>query len=178
MLALILGSQFAIPWMFPLSIILFGLGMLGEGIEILFFQRVTFFQVLSDEYGDWDWGDANIPWAFTFMVIGGGLLYLGVIRALGLSPSLLAYLKQHPASLLIGLALPSSGAGVALMIGPPDWNASRKTQFLHLPHRILGAVLALLSLAALALGIFDWIAPQTFDVWIRSVLGLFAPTWL
>lgn len=176
LLALFAWGRFPSSKLLTLSFILLGLGMLSAGAETLLLRRVRLLEWLS--YQNADWSSAALPWSLVFLLIGTGLVYAGVVRTFGWGSPFLAYLQRRPGAALIGIGLSLLGAGTATSIGPLDWRTSFASQLIHIPHRVLGIFMLLIGLAAIMLGAFELFAPQAFDAWIRSALGLFTANWL
>jgi hypothetical protein len=105
------------------------------------------------------------------LVIVGGLVY-----ALGQGEALLTYMKDHPGLALVGIGLLMVPYGLVSLVGPIEASPRRSVgRFLSsLPSRVVGLVLIILGLVAIAAGALELLAPQRFDQ-ILEQLGQLLP---
>lgn len=173
-LALVGAGQFEWAWLYTLSMLAFGAGLCLSGLGALFTRRVRALEFFRE--GDPYLGPAAMPWGFVSFLAGVALLGFGLLRAAGLDQDFLAYLGQRPALALALAGLMLIGTGAGMLLGPPDWKATIWRALLHLPLRVMGALLVLAGIGCLALAGFELAAPSAFDSWLQSLLGPFA--WL
>ena len=160
-------------WQLTLALCLSGIGLVASGFETLFTQRGRLLDWLGQK-GD-DWGIAFYPWAVVFFLAGLAMLAAGVLRTLRLSSAFGEYLSQRPGVALLASGIALSSAGLATVIGPASWRVTPVTFIVRLPARLLGLFMTMAGLAAIGMGLFEFVAPLAFDTWIQAVLGPFAP---
>lgn len=171
--AWLVRGQYEQPWQLTLALLLSGLGLVAGGLETLLTQRGRLLDWLGQE-GD-DWGFAFYPWAVVFFLAGLALLLAGILRSLGIASAFGAYLSQRPGVALFAGGIALFSAGLATVIGPASWRVTPVAFIIRLPSRLLGLVLTVAGLAAVILGLFEFLAPEAFDAWLQALLGPFAP---
>jgi hypothetical protein len=171
--AWLVWGQYEQPWQLTLALILSGTGLIAGGFETLFTQRGRLLDWLGQK-GD-DWGFAFYPWAVVFFLAGLALLVTGMLRLLGLSSAFGEYLSQRPGVALFASGVALASAGLATVIGPASWRVTPVAFIVRLPARLLGLLMTVAGLAAIGLGLFEFVAPMGFDAWLRDVFGPFAP---
>ena len=172
-IAILAWSEFERPWLLNLALSLAGLGLIAGGFETLVTQRGRLLDWLGQK--DDDWGFAFYPWAVVFFLAGLAMLIVGILRILGLSSSFGAYLSQRPGVALFAGGAALASAGLATVIGPASWRITPVAFIVRLPTRLVGLFMTLAGLAAIGLGVFEFVAPLAFDTWVQAVLGPFAP---
>ena len=101
-----------------------------------------------------------------FRVLLQGLIVVeGLAYTLGLEKHLLTYLKELPGIVLLGAGLPMTAYGLLSVIETtqPAPHRSPGRFLLSVPERLVGIVLFVLGIAAIAAGGLEVLDPRTFD---------------
>jgi hypothetical protein len=173
LVSFLVWGQYEQSWQLTLGLCLSGIGLVAGGFETLFTQRGRLLDWLGQK-GD-EWGFAFYPWAVVFFLAGLAMLTAGALRVLGLSSAFGEYLSQRPGVAFFAGGIALASAGLATVIGPASWRVTPVAFIVRLPARLLGLLMTVAGLAAIGLGLFEFVAPVGFDAWLQGVFGPFAP---
>ena len=116
-------------------------------------------------------GIAAIPFGLALAIVGFGAIVSATLFFFGVGiDAMRDAVLARPGVVLVplGALLLCQGLGFAIGFRRAAESTGERLwlEFLHLPARLGGAILVTLGAASLALGIFEWLAPDTFDrVW-------------
>jgi hypothetical protein len=112
-----------------------------------------------------------------WMMLGGLAVVGGAAHALGLGSSIERFLTGHPGIALLAIGLPVATYGIVSVLGTTE--AAPRRSFgrflMSLPERLVGVVLLVGGLAAVAAGGLDLLAPGTFEGLRESLRDLAPP---
>jgi hypothetical protein len=121
-------------------------------------------------------GAAAIPFGLAFAIVGAaalaaGLLYLDGMRAAAMRDAVLAH--PHRLFLPLGAVLTCQGLGFLVGFSRPSasWRERLGVALLHLPARLGGAILIALGGGALAIGVVEWLQPESFGAGFAAFFG-------
>ena len=121
-------------------------------------------------------GAAAIPFGLVFAIAGAvaltaGLLYLDGRGPAAMRDAVLA--RPHRLLLPLGAALACQGLGFLIGFSRPStsWRERFGVALLHLPARLGGAILITLGAGALAIGVVEWLQPESFRAGFAAFFG-------
>lgn len=171
---LIAGHELGWPRLMSAGMFTLGVGAIASGVASALTRRITFAR-RGWGFELWVWeGVAALFIGAALLIVGlalatTALLYLGGMDLATMGAGLHA--RPGLALAPIGLALLTAGIGAFIGFqeegeagrGLP-WNL-----FLGIPNRIAGVILSVLGVTALALGLFELVAPHAFDCWLAAI---------
>lgn len=166
-IAVIAGRFFALPKGFDLGVFLIGAGIALGGIEALLTQRMCF-RPSEDAYEDYAGAPAVIV-GLMALLIGAGVIGAAYLLADGLWASTVSHLMRRPAPLLAAAGLLLIGIGVLMMLNPRGRVGLAWTVLVRVPRTLLGLVLVVAGLAAIALGVWEWLEPHAYDRFVAEL---------
>lgn len=167
-IAVIAGHFFALPKGAYLGIFLVGAGITLGGFESVATHRMGF-RTSEDQYEVYA-GAPAVIFGLMALLIGSGIVANAYLLNDGLWYSTLQHLTRRPAPLLITVGLLIIGVGALMTLNPRGRVGLAWTLLVRAPRWLLGVVLALVGLASIALGVWEWLDPPDFDRFTRSVL--------
>ena len=161
-LSLIGGDRLAIPFLSQLGVLMLGGAFIGLGLDSIVTRSHTTGsggRYAADIYA----GIHSVLWGGAFILIGIGVWVVGAIWSLGLGQATVDFLKRRPGLMITYMGL------VFLLIGLAQTGRWRRFIWrgphpvVMLPRRIGGALLAVVSVAIIAVGMFEVLFPSAFD---------------
>lgn len=118
-------------------------------------------------------GVAAVPFGLAFVIAGVGVIVPAVLAMLGASVDTIRdTVLARPGLVLVpvGVILLFNGAGLVIGFRRVPESAGDRfwLEFLHLPALLGGAILVAIGMAAVLIGLFELLVPDTFDrMWER-----------
>lgn len=178
--ALLGGFYLGWPRVTALGVIGFGLSALWVGALAVLERRLIFIRPGQRFRRERDFviyeGIAAVPYGLAYMVVGACLV---VAAALFIAGAGLERIRDHVLARPAFGLLPVGGAllfyGVAFFIGFVDRRGSparrRFAMLLDAPARLGALILVALAVAALSVGMVDWLSPSVFHRWFEAMTG-------
>ena len=150
----------------------FGIGVIGAGIalgglESVLTRRVGF--RLQEDAGEDYSGFPAVIVGLMALLAGAAVIGSAYLHAEGHWYKVLNDLARHPGPALVASGLFIAGAGVLLMFNPSERSGLVWMLFVRGPRFLLGIALLLGGLAVVALGAWEFVQPQAFDRFIRTL---------
>lgn len=166
-IAVVAGQFFALPKGVYLGVFLIGASIALGGLESVWTRRMCF-RTSEEQYETYAGTPATIIGLMALLI---GLAVIGSAYLLndGLWYSTVHYLTRRPAPVLVAAGLLLIGGGVLMMLNPRGRVGFAWTLLVRVPRSFLGFVLALAGLAAIALGVWEWLDPLAFDPFTRGL---------
>lgn len=175
------AAGFYLGWPALMAAGVIGFGLLGIAIGQFAIARWRLeFYVRSYEGERWRYviyeGVAAVPIGISYVAGGACLIVLAALFLLGHSPDALRdRMLARPSLALvpIGVVLAARGLGFAIGFSHRAQTLGRRIwlAFLNFPGRLGGVILLGLGALALAIGLLDWLVPDTFDRMFRALTG-------
>jgi len=164
------ARYFALPKGVHLGIFAIGAGLLIGALEALYTRRMSL-RASDDAAGDYD-GVPAIIWGLMLLLIAGCTIGAAYAMDTGRWNAVTAYLHARPGALygLCGLLL--LGTGMLVFVNPQGMRVWWKTLLFRGPRVLLGVLLTLIGLIALAGGAWEWLAPRDFQKGSRVILSI------
>ena len=174
------AKLFAIPKGFYLNLFLVGAGIALGGLESLATRRMSF--RTSNEAGEGYAGAPAVIWGLMALLVGAAVIGSAYLMDAGSWRSTVNYLTRRPGPVLAGLGLVVAGAGALLMFNRSGRRGIWWTLLVRIPKTMVGLVLVIGGLAAVGLGVWEWLDPKAFDriargMWERFDLRAFDRLW-
>ncbi|MGD8789711.1 MAG: hypothetical protein PVH05_09500 [Burkholderiales bacterium] len=165
-LGVVAGKLFGLPKGVELGIALVGLGFALAGLEAIISRQ------MSMRFSDYGWDD----WMGSPSVIVGmmqllvGLVTIGSAYALnfGLWTRLLNFLSERPGPLLAGIGLLLLGLGLVIIIVADRYGGKLRFVFVGLPRITFGVLIAVLGIAVVGAGAWEWFHHPSFERFAES----------
>lgn len=172
-IAMIVGQFFGLRNGFHLGIFLVGAGIALGGLESVSSHQPAFFQ--SDASREAYVGTPAVIWGIMLLVIGATVIAAAYLLHDGLWQSTLSTLRRRPGPLLGGGGLIAACLGILLMLNPRGRRGAWWTLLVRIPKALLGLVLLLGGLAAIALGAWEWFDPRGYERIVRDMQAQLDP---
>lgn len=167
----IAASQFADV---PRGFFHFGVGLIGAGIalggvESILTRRVGF--RLHEDSGEDYSGPPAVIVGLMALLVGAAVVAAAYLIAEGQWNTTLNALMRRPGPALIAAGSFVAGAGMLLLFIPGGREGLVRTLLVRAPRLLLGVVLLLGGFAVVALGGWEFVQPQAFDRFVRTLPG-------
>lgn len=163
------GQFFGLPKGFYLGVFLIGAGFALGGLESLATRRMCF-RPSEDAYEAYAGAPAIIV-GLMALLVGAGVVAAAYLLADGQWHSTLSYLSRRPAPLLAAGGLLLVGVGVLMLLNPQGRRGWAWTLLVRVPRGLLGFVVVVAGLAAIGLGVWEWLDPLAYDRFVASLPG-------
>lgn len=167
LIALIAGHFFQLPKGVHLGVFLIGAGMLLGGLESIVTLRMGF-TFSEDAYEAYAGTPALIVGVMAFL-IGAGVIATAYLLAEGQENAAANYLARRPAPVLIAGGVLLCCAGVLMMLNPQGRFGWAWTLVVRVPRWLLGFVVLGAGIAAIGLGVWEWVEPLAFDEFVGKL---------
>jgi hypothetical protein len=164
---MIAGHFFAIPKAFQFGVFLIGAGFALAGLEALATRRMGF-RASDDAYHAYAGAPAVIV-GLMFLVMAAAVIGTAYLLNEGLWPKTLAYLVRRPGPVLAVAGLMVVGMGVLFMLNPHGRSGWAWRIFVYVPSFLFGLLLILAGFAAMAGGAWEWLDPQAFQAFVKTL---------
>ena len=174
------AQYYALPKGFHLGLFLVGAGIALGGLESLATRQMSF--RTSSEAGEDYAGAPAVIWGFMALIVGAAVIASAYLMDAGMWRTTLNYLTRRPGPVLAGLGLVIAGAGALLIFNRSGRRGVWWTLLVRIPKTMVGLALVVAGLAGVALGVWDWLDPKSFDriargMWERFDLRAFDRFW-
>ena len=170
-IAMVAAQLFALLKGFHLGLFLVGAGIALGGLESLATRRMSF-RTSSEACEDYA-GAPAVIWGFMALLVGAAVIGSAYLMDAGLWRTTLNDLTRRPGPVLAGLGLVVAGAGALLMFNRSGRRGIWWTLLVRIPKSMAGLVLVIVGLAAVGLGVWEWLDPKAFDRIARGAWGRF-----
>jgi hypothetical protein len=152
------------------GVMLVGLGIAAGGVHAMITREIRFRRRhTSDETYR---GCAAILMGAAISLAGGGLMLVGLLLFQGVAEAAWHFVLRRPGFLLLFVGAALLAYGSAFILGPQEHQGQTGWGLaLSLPQRLGGVILLGLAVAALAVGLFEFLLPSLFDAWLISIIG-------
>jgi hypothetical protein len=158
-IGMVASKFFFLPKGFHLGLFLVGAGFALGGLESLFARRMSFrFATRAGEGYD---GAAAMIWGGMALLIGVALIGSAYLMEQGMWRSAVNGLTRRPGPGIAVAGLIVAGAGAILMFNPYR-HGIWWTLFIRIPKTLLGLLLIAAGIAAIGLGILEWVDPHAY----------------
>jgi hypothetical protein len=165
--AMVAGKFFGVQKGFELGLFLVGAGIALGGIEGVVTRRMALRS--AEEAYEVYAGTPALVVGVMLLVAGAATIGAAYVLAEGHWASTVSYLRNRPAALLIAAAVPLIGIGVLLILNPRGSGGTLWTLFVYVPRALLGLVLVVAGLGAVALGAWEFLDPRAFDDFVAKL---------
>lgn len=165
-LAMLAGKFFALFDGFHLGVFLVGAGIALGGLEGVVTRRMAF-RSSEDAYEAYAGPPALIV-GMMALLVGAAIIGSAYLLNDATWHATLRHLAQRPAPVLGFAGLLLLGIGVLMLLNPHGRTGWAWTLLVYGPRALVGIVLAAAGLAAIALGVWEWLEPQAFDRLVRE----------
>ena len=150
----------------------FGIGLIGVGValgglESILTRRVGF--RLQEDAGEDYSGLPAVIVGLMALLVGAVVIGSAYLHAEGHWYKVLNDLARHPGPALVASGLFVAGAGVLLMFNPSGRAGLVSMLLVRGPRFLLGLVLLLGGLAVVVLGAWEFVQPNAFDRFVRTL---------
>jgi hypothetical protein len=167
---IVAGRYFALTKGVHLGLFAMGAGVLIGALESLFTRRMGL-RASDDTAGDYD-GVPAIIWGLMLLLVAGCAIGAAYAMDAGRWNAVTAYLNQRPGALYALCGLLLMGAGALMFVNPQGRRVWWKTLLFRLPRVLLGVLLTLAGLIALACGFWEWLDPRDFQKAMRVIFSI------
>lgn len=174
-IAMIAGHLFAASKALHLGVFLVGVGLALGGMESLFTRQISF--RFSADAGEGYAGTPAVIWGLMALLVGSITIAAAYLLTQGLGSAAWEHLVRRPGPALAAGGLLLTGAGALLMFNRRGRSGLWRTLLVRLPRIVAGLTLAAAGLAAIGVGIWDWLEPRTFDRLWRALPGMLHFPW-
>jgi hypothetical protein len=158
-IGMVASKFFFLPKGFHLGLFLIGVGFALGGLESLFTRRMSFrFATRAGEGYD---GAPAMIWGGMALLIGVALIGSAYLMEQGMWRTAVNGLMRRPGPGIAAVGLIVAGAGALLMFNP-RWHGIWWTLFVRIPKTLLGLLLIAAGIAAVGLGILEWVDPHAY----------------
>jgi hypothetical protein len=166
-IAMIAGRFFALHKGFELGLGMVGAGVALGGLEGVVTQRMGL-RSSEDAYEAYG-GTPALIFGLLLLLGGAATIAAAYLLADGLWSSTVAYLTRRPAGLLAAAALLLVGIGVLMMLNPKGPGSFLWTLLVYLPRALIGLIVVLAGIAAIALAAWEFLDPRAFDDFVGKL---------
>jgi hypothetical protein len=157
-IGMIAAHFFFLPKGFHLGIFLIGAGLALGGLESLFTRRMSFrFATHGGAYG----GAPAVIWGVMLLSVGSAVVAAAYLMEEGLWRSTVNAMTRRPGPAIAAAGLLACGAGALLMFNRIG-HGMAWTLFVRIPKTLLGLLLIVAGVAAVGLGIVEWIDHEAY----------------
>lgn len=160
-MAVIAGQYFGLPKGIHFGLVTIGAGLALGALEGLFTRSMPF-RASDDAYEAYAGAPAMIV-GLMALLVGAALVGSAYALSEGQWQATVHHLKARPAPVLIAAGILLAGIGILMMLNPQGRRGLAWLLLLYIPRSLIGFVLVLAALAAIALGAWEWLEPQAFD---------------
>ena len=176
-LAIIAGRFLDLPKGVHLGIVTAGTGVLVGGLEGIFTRRMPF-RSADDAYETYAGTPALIV-GLMALAAGAAIIWAGYLLAESQWHATVNYLMRRPAPILAGAGLFLIAIGVLMLLNPRGRTGWAWRLLVYFPRSLVGLILVAAGVAAIGLGIWEWLQPQAFQRFAadlpRTLRGLGIP---
>ena len=155
------AKLFAIPKGFHLGVFLIGAGIALGGLESLATRRMSF--RASSEAGEDYAGAPAVIWGLMALLVGAAVIAAAYLMDAGLWRNAVNYLTRRPGPVLAGGGLVIAGAGALLMFNRSGRRGAWWILLVRIPKTLVGLALVVAGIAGVALGVWEWLDPRSFE---------------
>ena len=156
----------------PKNFFYFGIGLIGIGIALggleSFLQRRVGFRMSDDGYSDYDGFPALIVGLMT-LFIGAAIIGAAYLLAQGRWHSTVEMLLRRPGPILAAAGFLFAGTGALFLVNPGGRSGFVWTLFVRAPKILIGLALLVAGFGGIALGVWEFLQPQAFDRFARTM---------
>jgi len=156
----------------PKNFFYFGIGLMGLGIALggleSTLQRRVGFRMSDDGYSDYDGLPALIV-GLMALSIGAAIVGAAYLLAQGRWHSTVEALLRRPSPILAAAGFLFAGIGALFLVNPGGRSGLVWTVFVRVPKVLIGLVLLVAGFGGIALGAWEFIQPQAFDRFARTM---------
>ena len=160
-IGMIASKFFYLPKGFDLGLFLVGAGFALGGLESLFTRRMSF--RFASHAGEGYTGAPALIWAGMALLIGAAFIASAYLMEQGVWRTTVNGLMRRPAPLLAAGGLILAGAGALLMFNRSGRRGVWRMLLVRIPKTMVGLVLVVAGLAGVALGVWEWLDPRSFE---------------
>ena len=161
------GHFFALAKGFNLGVLVAGAGFALAGIDALVTRRMVF-RPSDDVYENYAGPPAVIVGTMV-LVIGAAMIGAAYLLDNERWHSTLSALMRRPWPLLAVGGLFLIGFGVLAMLNPQGRSSWVWRILVYFPRSLVGLVVVAAGLAVIGLGVWEWLDPQAFQAFIKTV---------
>lgn len=166
-IGMVAARYFYLPKGFHLGLFMIGAGLALGGLESLAMRRMSFrFATHNDRYD----GTPAVIWGLMIFGIGAVLIASAYLMEENLWHTTVARLTRRPGPVIAGGGLLALGTGALLMFNRGPGGVWR-TLFVRIPKTLVGLLLVLGGLTAVALGILEWFEPRLYARHSREIFA-------
>lgn len=166
-IGMVAARYFYLPKGFHLGLFMIGAGLALGGLESLAMRRMSFrFATYNDRYD----GAPAVIWGLMILGIGAALIAAAYLMEANLWHTTAARLTRHPGPVIAGGGLLALGTGSLLMFNRGPGGVWR-TILIRIPKTLIGLLLVVGGLTAVALGILEWVDPRLYTRYLREILA-------
>jgi hypothetical protein len=166
-IGMIAGQFFGLAKVLHLSVFVAGAGFAIGGIDALVTRRMCF-RPADDAYENYAGPPALIV-GLMALAVGAGMIGAAYLLDNEQWRSTLNTLMRRPAPLLATGGLFLVGLGVLMMLNPQGRSSWVWRILVYLPRSLIGLVVVAAGIAAIGLGVWEWLEPQAFRAFIETV---------
>jgi hypothetical protein len=152
---------------FHFGVGLFGIGLALGGLESVLQRRVGF-RMAEDGYSDYDGLPALIVGLMT-LSIGAAIVAAAYLLAQGRWHTTVEALLRRPGPILAAAGFLVAGTGALFLVNPGGRSGLVWTVFVRVPKVLIGLVLLIAGFGGVALGAWEFLQPQAFDRFARTM---------
>ena len=160
-IAMAAAKLFAIPKGFHLGLFLVGTGIALGGLESVVTRRMSF--RTSSEAGEDYAGAPAAIWGLMALLVGAAVIASAYLMDAGLWRTTVNYLTRRPGPVMAGLGLVVAGAGALLMFNRSGRRGVWWILLVRIPKTLVGLALVVAGIAGVALGVWEWLDPRSFE---------------
>jgi hypothetical protein len=164
------SRYFALPKGLHLSIFVIGAGFLIGAFDALHNRRMSL--RASNESSEAYSGTPSVIWGLMLLIIAGAIIASAYLLDAGQWYSTMNYLKQRPGPLYIAGGLLAAGLGALFLVNPQGRRVWWKMLLLRAPRVLIGVLLLLGGMIAVACGAWEWLDPRGFQKESRTILSI------
>lgn len=168
-IALIAAHFFDLPKSFSLGVFLIGAGVALGGLESVCTRDMSF-RLTDSGYGTYH-GTPSVIVGLMLLLVGTAVIVSAYLLNEGSWHATVNHLMRRPGPLLAAVGLLLAGAGLLLMLNPHGRGGVWWTLLVRVPEVIAGFILFAAGLAGIGLGVWEWLEPQAYERFARSVSG-------
>ncbi len=156
------------------GVMLLGLVAVGMGLRTMRRREDTAIDEIGTVIATYR-GPAAVCQGISVVLVGFGIVAFAVAQLLGLGPVLEEHVRERPGIVIIPVSLAGLAWTMSLVFGTVEQRGSMWRLVSSVPARLLGLSLAVISLAGLAVGLWDIVAPAAFEQAAHSVSATVFP---
>ncbi|OAI50403.1 hypothetical protein AYO46_10260 [Betaproteobacteria bacterium SCGC AG-212-J23] len=169
-IGMVAAQFFALPKGFHLSLFVAGAGFALGGIDALVTRRMPLRP--SDETYENYAGLPAVIVGLMVLAVGAGLIAAAYLLDNEHWHSTVNYLMRRPAPLLAAGGLFLIGVGILMMLNPLGRSGWVWRILVYFPRWLVGVLVVAAGLSVLALGAWEWLDPQAFRAFLKTLPAL------